>query len=722
VSGAADLSTHDISVSPIKLSDELIFTPQAHGIETYYHIEAPSQGRFYRVGYPEYVFISLLDGGRTVVQALTVTARTLGEQALSQSQGMQVANWLIQNKLAQIPGTSSAWSTGVSETDGNSLERFKRLNPFWMKLPLGSPDRILTVLLPAFGWLCSPWALLMWLTAILAGTGCVISHWDRFVASATTVLTPHNWLWIFLAWLLLKIIHELSHALACKYHRGEVRDVGVIFILFAPMAYVDVTSCWRFPSRWQRIHVASAGMVAELVVAAIAAIVWVGIDSSILHHLLFNLIVMASFSTITFNANPLMRFDGYYILADLLKIPNLATDANRALKNWAARLFLGESRQPLQELGFRRWFICGYGLASAAWRLLICVSLITAAAVLFQGAGLLIAVAGVISWFGVPVWKIAIDLQRRLHENRPSFIRAIVISATLATVFIAGWLWVPWPGAMQAPVVVEYSNLSVIRSTAAGFIRDVHVADGQMVEAGQILVEIVNDQLSAQRRELEIAAQQGRVRYRVAVGRQDGAEAQIAQRNLQATEERLAEVYRQSSGQLVRAPVSGRIVARNLVQRVGSYVQEGAELLTVADESRKELVISIGQEEIDSIMPHVGEPIRFRVGSRMTRAGRLDRLDPRASTALPHPALSASVGGPLAVTEREDGSKQAKLRLVEPRFRGVINLTPDVCRDLGAGEQGYAILGLRRVSIGAFVGDRFHRWFEYLLRPAIHKS
>ena len=194
-------------------------------------------------------------------------------------------------------------------------------------------------------------------------------------------------------------------ALACKYHRGEVRETGLIFILLAPMAYVDVTSCWRFPSRWQRIHVAAAGMLAELLVAAVAAITWAHTDSSVVHHLLFNVIVMASLSTLLFNANPLMRFDGYYILADLVEIPNLATDGNRFLKAAASRIFFGEKQRPLQALGFRRWFVRSYGLAAAAWRLLICVSLVTAASVLLHGAGLVLAVAGVFAWFGVAVME-----------------------------------------------------------------------------------------------------------------------------------------------------------------------------------------------------------------------------------------------------------------------------------------------------------------------------
>ncbi len=715
--GSFDPSTLETSSSRLRLADELIFAPQAHGQKTCYHVEHPSQGKFYRVGYPEYVFLSLLDGSRTVAQALTITARMLGSKALSHARGIEVATWLVDHRLASFADHESAWSPHHLEPNSRLGARFKRLNPFWMKCAFGSPDRLLTTVLPIFGWMFSAWGMFAGISVIFVGAGCIISSWSKFLSNATTVLTPHNWLWMILAWLSLKLIHELSHALACKYHGGEVRETGVILILLAPMAYVDVTSCWRFPSRWQRIHVAVAGMYAELVVAAVSAITWTYVDSPVAHHLLFNVIVLASLSTLLFNANPLMRFDGYYILADVADIPNLASDGNRFLRAAACRIFFGQKQRSLQVLGVQRWLVRCYGVAAAAWRVLICVSLVTAASVLFHGAGLVIAMFGVVSWFGVPLWKLGLDLQRRLHEQRPSFVRATVLATTLTAVSAAILLWVPWPGVMKAPVVVDYSDLSVVRCGASGFVSHMHVVDGQTVAADQLLVELRNEKLTAEQHELELSYDQELVQRRVALNQRDGAKSQIAERNLQAIEERLAEIRHRSDGLRVRAPVAGRIVARNLEQKVGTYVKNGAEILAVADEARKELVVSVGQEEIDSIMSRVGDRTRFRIGSRLTRSGRLDRLEPRASIALPHPAMSSSVGGALAVTPQDSASEE-KMRLVEPRFRGVISLSPDVCRDLGAGEQGYAILGLRRENIGQFAWVRFHRWFETVLRPA----
>ena len=213
------------------------------------------------------------------------------------------------------------------------------------------------------------------------------------LASSHLIFSPHNWLSMAIVWVLLKIAHELAHALACKRYGGEVRDMGLVFILFAPAAYVDVTSCWRFSSKWQRMHVAAAGMYVELVLAAMAAIAWSQTDSLVVRHWLFNVILMASVSTLLFNANPLMRFDGYYLLADLLEIPNLSPEGSRFVQQLGSRIFFGSRPAGQSPLGWRGCSFACYGLAAWLWRLAVCGSLLAASAILWQGAGLMLGLA-----------------------------------------------------------------------------------------------------------------------------------------------------------------------------------------------------------------------------------------------------------------------------------------------------------------------------------------
>ena len=202
------------------------------------------------------------------------------------------------------------------------------------------PDRWLSKLSPHTNWLFSAPMTALGMLLITAGMIVAIVRWNELVDSSQLVFARNNWLLMGVAWLVLKVAHELAHALACKRQGGEVREAGLVFVLFAPAAYVNVTSAWRFPCKWQRVHVAAAGMYVELVLAALAVMAWNHVDSIVLRHLLFNIILMASFTTLVFNANPLMRFDGYYILSDLLEIPNSAPGTVRDLSSgWGADCF-----------------------------------------------------------------------------------------------------------------------------------------------------------------------------------------------------------------------------------------------------------------------------------------------------------------------------------------------------------------------------------------------
>jgi putative peptide zinc metalloprotease protein len=688
----------------------LVFTPQQHGAATCYHIEAPSKSRFYRVGYPEYVFLSLLDGQTTVAQAVTLSTRALGAGALSQPQALEVAQWLLQQGLAHVADDSAA----LWRTDKNSSKSLLHsLNPFWMKVPLGHPDGLLNRLLPLTGWLFSPLATMVGALVILLGIATVATQWNQFIDSAHLIFSPYNWLLMGLVWIGLKIVHELAHGLVCKRYGGEVRETGIIFILFAPAAFVDVTSSWRFTSKWQRIHVAAAGMYVELALAAVAAMAWTQVDSQLQRHLLYNTILMASISTLLFNANPLMRFDGYYILSDLLGVPNLATEGAQFIRRLAARLFLGRAVSSAELTGSHGWVIRIYGLAAWFWRFFVCASLLAAASVLLKGAGIALGVLGIVCWFGLPAVHIAQELYRQLYESPIRVLRAAAVAGVVTGTLLAILVWCPWPAAVCAPIVVEYTDSSIVRCKADGFIDALHVRDGSRVAAGDLLLELRNDELQTEFLELQASVRQAEAKQREALRDHDAGQIQITSRNLQALHERFDEIRQQRAGLRIFAPVAGRVVARNLEIAIGKYVEEGTELMTVADEGRKELLVSVSHDRIDNVAPLLGQSVKFRTHSLSLYEGKLTRLEPRASRQLPHPAFSATVGGSLPVRQSAE-EDQAEIQLVDPRFPGVIDVPSSVSSQLACGQRGYARFGISQESIGQHLWIQVCRWLQQL--------
>ncbi len=380
---APDVSTVDLTRTRLRLCEDVKLYPQVYGDETYYHIEVPSKSQYYRIGHGEYVFVSLLDGATSFCEALALTARALGASAFAQPQALSMYTWLLEHNIAVFADDDAAANTKV-EAPKNAVQALQKLNPFWIKIPFGRPDAILQALLPVVGWLFSPLCTMLSLCLMAAAGLRVVADWDKFESASANVFAKDNWLWLLVAWVLLKVAHELAHGLACRRYGGSVRETGIVLAFFAPLAYVDVTSCWSFPSRWQRIHTAAAGMYIELLLASIAVFTWTNVDSVEASHLLYNVIVMASVSTLLFNANPLMRFDGYYIMADLLQIPNLATQSTEAIQNLASRWFLGLKKTAPAVTGRNLWVLRTYGFAAMCWRLLICATLLIAGSVLFH--------------------------------------------------------------------------------------------------------------------------------------------------------------------------------------------------------------------------------------------------------------------------------------------------------------------------------------------------
>ncbi len=390
-------------------------------------------------------------------------------------------------------------------------------------------------------------------SAILISWLMLAARWRRFTDDTQLVLHRDNWIWLLTTWILLKCIHEAAHAIACKRHGGRVREMGVILILFAPMAYVDVTSSWRISSKWRRMQVAAAGMYIELLVAAAAIYWWSVTDSPFWSHLAHNIIVTAGLATILFNANPLMRFDGYYLVSDLLEIPNLYSEGAQRLHDAGRWLFFGERAMRPRAQGARGLLITAYGAAAACWRIVVCASLLIAASALWQGAGVALAGIAIAMWLSSILQKTFAELQRRLTEQPAGLARAAGITLVcLAGVGIA-WARIPAPGFVTAPGVVEFQDVEVVRSKADGFVQHVLALDGQTVAQGDPIIVLENRELDLRVKDLQLAILQTKLRQRQASDQQRPAASQIEQRNLQAQQEQLAELLLQQEQLHIRA-------------------------------------------------------------------------------------------------------------------------------------------------------------------------
>jgi putative peptide zinc metalloprotease protein len=715
---ARDRNTLDLTYQQLKIAPDVMVWPVRELGETVYRIEIPKLHRFFRIGYEEYVLLSLLDGKTTIPQACGLAASKLGSRAPTADQAKTIGRWLLTNELAHFdsdPPPVRRQSVEPVMAESNPARRLiGKLNPFWIKPPLPLGDRWINRCADLFRPLLSGPAVMLGTFLMVISAFVLASNWNEFVASSANLFHPGNWIWLLVTWIVLKVVHELAHAVACNHQGGSVRETGIVFILFAPLAYVDVTSCWRMGSRWSRIAVASAGMYIELVIAAIAILLWQYVDAPQIRYLLHNLVTVAGLSTILFNANVLMRFDGYFMLADLIEIPNLYSEGSTAIRRIARRWISGEAPPPTTLGGWRKHFVTAYGVASLLWRVTICVSLAIAASAMFAGAGILITLFGVSLWIGAPMSKLyryAVDLKSR---NPNQFLRGVALSTVLAFVSVWTLVWFPVPTSIVAPAVSQYLPDTVVRSRANGFIVGIHVEDGTPVRKGELLVELENRGLVNDLRQLEIERSQNEIRLRKATGQHDASELQVLRENQRAVTERIDQLRKQVAALRVTAPRDGRVVARDLRSKLGTYLNEGDAFMVVADESDKEIVAMIRHDEVNDVRQLIGHDVDIRLAGFSRVAGRFDRIEPRASDELLDRSLAATEGGSLAVRAAVEPEDQQQVRLLQPHFRGRIQLDSTTASVIPAAVRTEVWLGYRTESIF----DRLHRQINELWRSA----
>lgn len=705
------------------LRRELAFRPQTFSGKQCYVVEDPVTARFFRVGLAEYSFISRLNGHRTIGEALASARQARGQCEFTPTDALAICQWVVRSGLAHDESAEGTGLAPAGTPSAASQRRGGRISPLSIQIPLFHPDRFFQRLTPWFSWLFSCSSLVVWVLVVGWAVRDLAVHHHRLAAASTGILAANNWVWLGIVWVLLKILHECGHAIACKRCGGEVREAGVIFILLAPLAYVDVTSSWRLQSKWARIAVASAGMYVELFLAAMAALVWVRVAPGALSQICMNVMMTASVMTVLFNANPLMRFDGYYILSDFLELPNLYSSGQQYVRHLVRKYLFGMRSVASVAVGPRGAFIRIYGVLSWGWRNLVFFGLVLTAATLLQGAGIVVSVIAILFWLASLVRRLVHFVGNKSNEQ-PNWLRFAVVGGGISGAAIVALTCVPWPGSMTAPAIVQYSGEAVIRTECDGFIRKVRVQGGSHVDEGQVLVEMFNDQLDHELADLELEIQQSRIQRRIHQRQKELAKAQAESKRLWTLEQQYDEKCEELEQLIVRAPCAGKVVGRNLSALEGTYLTQGSHLLSIGNETAKEVRLSIAQQDMLDFRNRTGATMRVYFSGANVLESTLTRVEPRASSAPIDLSLCAPNGGELAVRSVATDNEKPEghpYELLSPRFTGVVSLSAAQSRQAHAGQR--ARVALRPSET---VGEHFYYllvdWVDTKLRRRHHRS
>ena len=579
--------------------------------QVWHVVQDPSNNSFFRLHSAAYRFVGMLDGRRSVSQVWRACIENLGDEALTQSEAVEVLGQLYAANLLQadLPPDVQGLFQRYRRRRGRQV-RGQLANFLFLRVPLLDPDRMLDALVGVAGKAFSPVGLVLWLALLAVGGWLAAAHWRELTRRTAGLLDATHLLGILLpmygAFVLAKVLHEFGHALACKeFGRrlrggGEVHVMGVMFLVFAPIPYVDASSAWALRSKLHRAIIGAAGMMTELALAAVGAIVWVWTVEAVgpwqqaLHAAAFHLVFIASVATLLFNANFLLRFDGYYILSDLLEIPNLSERAGLYLRYLVKRFAWGvrQAVDPAHSPGEAAW-LAAYGVAATAFRIFICVRIGLMLIERFFFVGVVLSAAAAVAWVLVPAGRFVHYLLAgaELARTRLRAVATTLLALAAAGAALGG---ADAPDCWYVEGVVEPARVAFVHAESDGFVREV-MPSGRRVRPDDPNGEAATPLLRAESRELEVQwrdllDERRIVGARRRIARLEGARdarqlalVQVLGRNLAALDRQVQLLRKDIDALSVHAPFAGTWVCRRAERLAGAYVRRGEQIGLVAD-------------------------------------------------------------------------------------------------------------------------------------------
>jgi putative peptide zinc metalloprotease protein len=698
----------------VRLRGDLVIAPHKYEGRTYYVVKDPVSLRYYRFKEHEHFVIQHMDGTTSLDDAQKEFEKHYRPERMKLEDLEAFAQQLINAGLAQNESPQAGKLLFDQRKKRRRNEWLQTLtNILYIKIPLFDPDRVLTKMVPYTRWIFTIPFLLVSVAVMLAAVLWVATDFDSFTDKlpytgnfftfrnfASFAAQNLAYMWIGLA--VVKVIHEFGHGLSCKHFGGEVHEMGLLFLVLSPAMYCNVSDAWTLPNKWHRIIISAAGIYVELIIASIATFVWwytpthptfYGVD---INNLALSLMILCSISTVLFNANPLMRYDGYYVLADWLEIPNLRDRSNRYLKNLFLEFCLGVEVQPepYMELSRKILFVT-YAIVSYVYRIWVTYYIILFLYSFLEPYRLqvvseMLAWAAAGSLIGWPLFRLCKNIHKRgrLPDMKP--MRVTITSSVLA-VFVLFFFLVPLPissrvtqtGAVDLlPDPDQPDEVAQVFVPTQAILVELgpRTRDGQRVQKDEVLAVFrspaLEEQLQDAEREFklrDITINSARLQQNE---RLEPEERNVNQQTLvtamgeRENFKRQVDVLKDTMNRLtLRAPRDGVVISPPQPDEVGKLWEKDVNrpFCTIGDPSRLRVVVPVTPSEYRLLKRDREKfkkdgkdlEVTIRIHGRETNTwkGKIVRLPESAAKYVPA-SLSTKCGGPVACqqqTSRQEG-------------------------------------------------------------------
>jgi len=614
--------------------------------QVWYVLQDRSSGRFHRFSPVANLVIGLMDGKRTLREIWNIACTRLGDDAPTQDEVIGMLASLHRADVLQSdahPDIREMHERNVRQ-EKQKLKQYIS-NPLALRIPLFDPERLLAWMNPLSRLLFGKVGALLWLATIAWAAVLAGSHWDELAKDLSGQLfAAENLIVMALVFPVAKLVHEFGHGMAVKARGGEVHEMGVMLLVLMPVPYVDASASLAFREKRDRMLVGAAGMLSELLFAAVALFVWVNVEPGLVRAIAYNVIVVAGVSTLVFNANPLLRFDGYYILSDWLEIPNLGQRSNTHLGYLVRRYLLGVKSAVAgnDAPGERGWFVF-YAIASFIYRMFVTITIALFVAEQYFVVGVLLAVWSLYNTLVMPLGKrigylfSSTELQGRRAQ---AFATAGLFVALVAAIV----LWLPAPSWTRTEGVAVAPEDARVRVATDGFVKSVLAKPNQPVRRGDPLVETEEPEMKARVQLLEAQLKEQRARYTAAFD--ERVQLNMIREEIAHIEARLDEARNRARDLVIRSPADGIFVMEGASDAPGRFVRRGELLGYVMDYSRLAVQVVVPQGDVD-LVRETTRRVELRLVERIAEVipATVRRVVPAATNQLPSLALSSQGGG-----------------------------------------------------------------------------
>ncbi|MCC7152713.1 MAG: hypothetical protein IT501_11945 [Rubrivivax sp.] len=640
--------------------------------QAWYLLSDPLSGRHHRFNEGAYKLVALCNGQRSIDEVWALRVDAEGDAAPTQAQAIEVfaqafgANLFVGNVAPDARAIVGAHARARATRQRNAL------NPLALRVPLADPDALLERHVARVAWLFSARAqAVLWSVVALGALLLALNAGDFSAYARAELGRGHMLLALWIAYPLIKALHEAAHAFAIKAYGGEVHEVGVSLLLLTPLPYVDASASSAFADKRQRITVAAAGIAVEALLASGALVLWLLLQDGFARQMAFAVAFIGGISTLLVNANPLLRLDGYHVFCDALDLPNLAPRSQRWWQQTLKRhlLRLPQARPLTMAAGEWPWLLVHAPLAWT-YRLLLVGTLATLLAQWHALAGL--AVLALATWTMLlrPLW-LMLRWSLASPELQGARARAGLAGAGLAMLAALILFALPLPHRSFAPGLVWLPEDAMVRPAVDGFVDEVLVSDGELVVPGTLLVRLANEPLLQ-----ELTAVQAKL-VQMQIERDDrfasdALRSELAGDELARLVAERTELQARVDALDVRAVVRGRAaIPPRLLP--GRHVTQGETIAQVLPPGEPVIRALVANDDIEAVRTQPGTitVALARTDGASARAQLVGAI-PRASTALPSAALGEEADGPIA-TDTADGSGRTAR---EPRFALELELLP----------------------------------------------